>query len=204
MTTTTDRSRKQSKKERKAKNKEKQVRRNVSGPMAETVLAPDGSRPTVMVKSWSMRGMPHELTVAGNRWLRDYETAHSSGLGCRGFEPGVDGGGMSQSAPTKRLAAVQRLGDVAREIGPEDYKILLVMVRDGRGPEELHKAGGPKIDVITNVLKRILRRVAGYYSGKPLGPDSLLRAADKIIAAMERDNTAEGNVLLRNLIAKAA
>jgi hypothetical protein len=192
----------------KASNERKKTRRGKKAqaavPTKEILRLPDGSRPTVKVTGWSLRGLPSQLEYAGNRFLKDWEVAFEAPLRCRGFEPGVDGSGAAHDGHGRSLDAQRRLAALSKEIGADDYKMLIIHVVKRIGPTQLNKAGGGKKDAITNNLKRILRRVAGFYSGKPVGPDPLLRAADKIIAAMEREDSAAANTMYRGLLARVA
>jgi Sec-independent protein translocase protein TatA len=145
----------------------------------EAVAAPDGSRPVVAVRGFTMHGLQAQYQGAARRFGRDYELVHRK-LRCRGFEPGVDGG-SNTGAHLESIEAQARIKQLQKFIGEEDFTILLAVVILGYGPAKLHRLGGPDHRTISYEIRRILRNVLEFYSNKRVGPDPLLRAAFRLV-----------------------
>ena len=160
----------------------------------EVVYAANSIAVVEVKRGFSLRGLPENLLRAGTRFAQDWESALAK-LGSKGFEPGVQGGGSSSHV--KFIEAQTRLKELEAKLGGRDYQILIATVILGVGPSELHKNGGPENKVISAEIRRILREVASYYSGKPQKPDPLLRAAEKAIQAALEDREAEIDVTNR-------
>ena len=172
------------KKERKLKDAQKKAAQKLAADRKQVVLADDGTLVEVDTKGFTFRGLPHELVVAANRFARDYGAAYP--LRCVGFEPGVDDGGV-HTGHVAAVAAQRSLRDLHAKVGKRAYTILVAIVIVGAGASDLHKLGGPQIVAISEQIRLILKDVAEFYSGAPLGPDKLLVAAERVIRAVSFD-----------------
>lgn len=176
---------KKSKKEKRLDRLKRKSERIAAGsPVHEVVYLENGTQSTVVSKGFSLRGFDHQYQLAARRFQRDWEVTKNSGLRCQGFEPGVDGG-KKGAAHLARAAAANRIFMLRKELGERDSAILIAIIIHEVSPRWLADAGGPQRNVITNELKRILRRVDDFYAERPVQIDPLWKLAAAKIEEME-------------------
>lgn len=151
----------------------------------ETVVDPDGIFRKVEVRGMPLRsGLEEQQRRAVEDFSRDWEMALRS-LRCRGFEPAIAGKPVFEHL--HRVQAQDRLRNLEERLGRRDWTILVAMVIYGIGPAEAHRRGAPQHVIISAEIKRILNRVAAFYSPGVRHGDALLEACSAVIAEMERE-----------------
>lgn len=168
---------KPSKAERKARAK--------SAPRQETVVDSDGIIRKVEVRGMPLRsGLEEQQRRAVEDFSRDWEMSLRS-LRCRGFEPAIAGKPVFEHL--HRVQAQDRLRNLEERLGHRDWTILVAMVVYGVGTAEAHRRGAPQHVIVSAEIKRILNRVAAFYTPDVRHRDALLEACSAVIAEMERE-----------------
>lgn len=160
-------------KERKRRGKKKVTLPAVAGLKKETWIEPHVTlgrvSVTVTSRSTGLRGLVNTRTIqrqherAAMMFAEDWETAFSSVLRSRGFDPGVDGGRTNTGLPIS-LQAAQRLRDLRDEMGEEPFSLVLAVVCFGATPTDLHRAGAEEHVRVGQDIKRALDRVVDFYT----------------------------------------
>ncbi|WP_024278620.1 hypothetical protein [Xanthobacter sp. 126] len=167
---------KPSKVERKARAK--------AAPKQEMVVDGDGILRKVEVRGMPLRsGLEEQQRRAVEDFSRDWEMALRS-MRCRGFEPVVAGKPVFEHL--HRVQAQDRLRNLEEQLGSRDWTVLVAMVVYGVGTAEAHRRGAPQHVIVSAEIKRILNRVAAFYSPGVRHRDALLEACSAVISEMER------------------
>lgn len=186
---------------------------NITGhtpPKVETkqeVLARQKERGKRWVKFWTPSGSQVEIDLkknpllgiyrtgeisapqfaAANRFVQDWETAHYSGLSCRGFEPGVDNRPMP-SANLGALDAQRALIRVRDLVGQESMLILEAVLVNNVTFSEIESNGGGDKRGISAKLKTALERMATFIYFYQEEVDTRTSAAIKKMKQHRRDH----------------
>lgn len=162
---------------------------SLAGTVTETWVEPHVTMGRVQVKVTSrgsgIRGLLQTRTIqkqherAALQFARDFE-ATLSGLRCRGFDPGVDGGGAIGAGLPAAVAAQERLRELKRKIGDRAFFLVFAVVVMGANPSKLHELGGEEHVRIGQDIRRALDGVIEFYTGRRLR-DRTFEAATKWI-----------------------
>ncbi len=160
----------------------------------EAIRHEDGSIPTVTVRGQSFRalGLQHQHVDAAERFMRDWESAYSK-LRCRGFEPGVDGGG-SHNEHLSQVESQRRLERARKHVGERNWiivKAVLVYQATGRQLNEIGGAVRADKGSLNHDIAVAFNSLSEFYSGQPRGRDPVWRAFEKFVGAFELGNEEE-------------
>lgn len=138
---------------------------------------------------------------AAKQFAKDWELAASS-LRSPGFEPRVEGG-MTTAKHIGALEAQRRIEGAHRFMGDEDFLIAVGAVIHGFSATRIHAAGGPQHVVASELVRRSIRSLAGFYSPGLARPDKTIQAIAKLIHEAQEGREDGAALLLKGLIEKA-
>lgn len=125
---------------------------------------------------------------AAARFGRDYELTEFGGIAAASLEPRVDSSissGDGKSAVS--IIARQRLLDLKRRIGPDDFIILECSAGIGMTQTEMHARGMGDKRTLGERLRLALNRAAAFYGGLREDPQSqFYKAAYRVIEHIKR------------------
>jgi hypothetical protein len=170
-------------KARKQKKKEQESRYvNLVIPSGATVKVDMQSNPLAGV--YKNGSLTTSQFAAAQRYRDDFEASGYSGMRCRGFEPGVDGGGIAQ-ANLASIDAQTRLRKLRESIGEEYYLMLEAIVARGLSINAIYAAGGGHKHIIGRELRRALDKTSIYYGYLAKEDDSpTIKALQKLLTDM--------------------
>lgn len=138
---------------------------------------------------------------AAKQFAKDWELAASS-LRSPGFEPRVDGG-MASTKHIGALEAQRRIEGAHRFMGDEDFLIAVGAVIHGFSATRIHAAGGPQHVVASELVRRSIRSLAGFYSPGIARPDRTIQAIAKLIHEAQEGREDGAADILKGILAKA-
>lgn len=100
--------------------------------------------------------------AAADRFRRDYEAAHFTGMRSPGLEPAVDGGGAPAQG-NRAVDAQRRLRALQMGIGMDQATLLEAYVGHGLSVVDMHKLGGPEHRILGDRLRAALQAAAEHY-----------------------------------------
>jgi len=101
------------------------------------------------------------------------------------------------------LEAQRRIEGAFQHMGEEDFLIAVGAVIHGFSASRIHQAGGQQNVVASEMIRRAIRNLAGFYSPGTRRPDRTLQAIVNLIHEAQEGREDGAAEMLANLIARA-